>query len=264
MSNKLQLHPKLTECKQCKSYNHSSTHHPTYKHCRVIQCSICGTHWYACIEHNKRFNIANQNKLHSHFVNEHSLPYIQHSMNSSNYSDNTTNIEFTTFNADDDDDDDDFDNMHTFKKLRSEQISNDSTINSTNYNVNIDTLLNDVIGTAFTNNQYSTKSVSKDEIAFHLNLTNLCNTITESQQVQLIDIIYQLMSTKFDTTQLPITYKDLQKFYLTGRHSIYQNIPCPIIIEFDNHACVPLKEVIKHSLITLTTDHFLRLICMSM
>ena len=97
MSNKLQLHPKLTECKQCKSYNHSSTHHPTYKHCRVIQCSICGTHWYACIEHNKRF----QNKLHSHFVNEHSFPYILHSKNSSNHSDNTTNIKFTMFNADD-------------------------------------------------------------------------------------------------------------------------------------------------------------------
>ena len=126
MSNKLQLHPKLTECKQCKSYNHSSTHHPTYKHCCVIQCSICGTHWYACIEHNKRFNIANQNKLHSHFVNEHSFPYIQHSMNSPNHSD-TTNIEFTTFNADDEDDED-FDNSHTFKKLRSEQISNKQTI----------------------------------------------------------------------------------------------------------------------------------------
>ena len=60
------------------------------------------------------------------------------------------------------------------------------------------------------------------------------------------------MSTKFDTTQPPTAYKDLQKFYLTGRHSIYQNIPCPIVIEFDNHACVPLKEVIKYSLITLT------------
>ena len=44
MSNELQLHPKLTECKQCKSYNHTSTHHPTYKHCCVIQCRICGTH----------------------------------------------------------------------------------------------------------------------------------------------------------------------------------------------------------------------------
>ena len=80
-------------------------------------------------------------------------------MNTSNHSDTTTNIEFTTFNADDDDDDD-FDNIHTFKKQKSEQISNDSTSKSTNYNINIDTLLNDVIGTAFTNNQYSTKSVS--------------------------------------------------------------------------------------------------------
>ena len=114
--------------------------------------------------------------------------------------------------------------LTTFIPLRnkkSEQISNDSTSDSKNYNINIDKLLNNVIETAFTNNQYSTKTVSRDEIAFHLNLTNLCNTITESQQVQLIDIIYQLMSTKFDTTQPPMTYKDLETFYLTGRHSIY-------------------------------------------
>ena len=136
-------------------------------------------------------------------------------MNSSNQSDNTTNIEFTALNADDEDDeDDDFDNIHTFKKQKSEQILNDSTSKSTNYNINIDTLLNDVIGTAFTNNQYSTKTVSKDEIAFHLNLTNLCNTITESQQVQLIDIIYQLMSTKFDTTRPPTSSSSIRSAIL--------------------------------------------------
>ena len=108
---------KVTECKLCKSYNHNTTPHPTYKQCCVIQCSICGTYWYACLEHNKQFNIANQNKLHSHFVNEHSFPYIQHSMNSSNHSDNTNNIEYAALNADGEDDDD-CDNFHTFKNRK--------------------------------------------------------------------------------------------------------------------------------------------------
>ena len=42
MPDKVKLHPKLTECKLCKSYyNHNFTPHPTYKQCCVIQCSIC-------------------------------------------------------------------------------------------------------------------------------------------------------------------------------------------------------------------------------
>ena len=118
------------------------------------------------------------------------------------------NIDFDILNKDDDGDDGDDDDsgyFYTFKKQKIEPSTNDSTLNLPSDETSIDKILNDVIGIAFTNNQYSTNKVSKDEIVFHLNLTNLCNTITESQQVQLIDIIYQLLSTKFDTTRPPIT-----------------------------------------------------------
>ena len=254
MSDEVKLHPKLTECKRCKSFKYNSTPYPTYKHCCVIQCNVCGTHWYACVEHKKRFNIGNLHKLHSHFVNEHSFLHIQNTANTSNHTDNVTNIDFDILNEHDDGDDvddDDSVNVHTFKKQKIVPSTNVSTLKLPSDETSLDKILNDVIGMAFTNNQYSTNNVSKDEIAFHLNLTNLCNTITESQQVQLIDIIYQLLSTKFDTTRPPTNYKDLQKFYLTGRHSIYQNIPCPIVTEYDNHACVLLKDVIRYSLKTL-------------
>ena len=250
MSNEMKLHPKLTECKLCKSFNHNCTTHPTYKECRVIQCCICGLHWYVCVEHNKRFNINNHHKLHSHFLNEHSIVYKHESINISYHSDDTTNNEFVASDHDNENDET-FEHCQTVKKQKLDHASTDSLLDLWNDETDVDKVLNDVIGTAFTNNEYSNKNVSKEEISFHLNLTSLCNKITESQQVLLIDIIYQLMSTKFDTTRPPTTHKDLQKFYLTGRHSIYQNIPCPIVLEFDNHACVSIKEIIKYSLITL-------------
>ena len=250
MSCQTKLHPKLTECKICKSFNHNCTPHPTYKECRVIQCCMCGMHWYVCVEHNKRFNLNNQHKLHSHFMNDHLILYKKDSIEILNDSEDSNNNGFASLDHDSENDET-FEHCQSVKKQKLDHISTDSLVALHNDKTDLDKVLNDIIGTAFTNNEYSNKIVSREEISFHLNLTSLCNKITESQQVQLIDIIYQLMSTKFDTTRPPTTHKDLQKFYLTGRHSIYQNIPCPVVQEFDNHACVYIKEIIKYSLITL-------------
>ena len=39
---------------------------------------------------------------------------------------------------------------------------------------------------------------------------------------------------------------DVNRIYMTGIHSIYQNIPHPKIFTYDGHACVHICDVIEH------------------
>ena len=247
MSKQTRLHPKLTECRMCKSFKYTCTKHSSYPHCTIIRCCSCGIQWFVCEQHNKRFNVQNLHKLHSHFVSEHSL--IDMSLQYCDAISNdvvSLNDEFNTQYSDDEDQH----NIHIHKRTKTDTITL-QTVQNQNPEMNIEKQIQQIVGTAFSNNRYSTATVNTDEVAFHLNMTNFCTNITESQQVQLIDIIYKLMSTKFESTRPPTTHQDLQKFYLTGQHSIYKNIPCPVVSSFDNHACVSIQESIKYALRSL-------------
>ena len=65
------FHPKLTECKKCRTYNYTSRNHPSYIGCYIVSCNLCHCQWYICPEHIKRFNHNNLPKLHIHFTQEH-------------------------------------------------------------------------------------------------------------------------------------------------------------------------------------------------
>jgi len=93
--------------------------------------------------------------------------------------------------------------------------------------------------------------VNKEEIDFHLHMTHFCSKLPEAKQYQLMDIIHQLLSLNFNSTRPQRTYQDLWQFYLSGKRSIYINIPCPTVKELDNHACVSLKDIIIFSFNTL-------------
>ena len=40
----------------------------------------------------------------------------------------------------------------------------------------------------------------------------------------------------------------MQKLYTKNKSSVYNNIPSPIVIDIDNHACVSLTSAIDHVL----------------
>ena len=65
------------------------------------------------------------------------------------------------------------------KNYPTDFVSGLKTTNESCDQINIDKILNDVVGTAFTKNRFFTKSITEDEIAFHLIFTNLCNTLTK-------------------------------------------------------------------------------------
>ena len=112
-----------------------------------------------------------------------------------------------------------------------------------------------IIGTAFSNNEWTPLNVTNQEMDFHLNLADFCCNLTESNQHQLALLLQQLVSTEFKTTRPPTTYNDLRKIYLSGKNSIYKNIPVPKVIEFDDHAYVSITDIVKFSLSALNNLH---------
>ena len=243
------IHPKLTECKKCKTYNFTTHKHPFYGGCVMVSCTSCNQQWYICIEHNLRFNNNNLTKLHNHFKHSH-------------VSNPTATI---TNNATDDKFEMTEDNESFYDGLDSECSSPHhkkprhnpsceqqlSSIQSTSTNVLSNTALQHIICTAFSNSELLSTNLQSDEINFHLNVTDFCSNITEAKQVQFMDIIHQLLTTKFQHTRPPTSHQDLRRFYISGKNSIYRNIPCPLVLEIDNHAYVPIKDILQLSLNTL-------------
>ena len=86
-------------------------------------------------------------------------------------------------------------------------------------------------------------------------VSSLFEGLNRVKQHQLVLLLQQLVSSDFKTTRPPTTFNDLRKIYVTGKHSIYKNIPVPEVIELDNHAYVSVKEIVKYSLSTINKLH---------
>jgi len=146
------------------------------------------------------------------------------------------------------------------KKARHTQYFDEPNHQNTSPNNNHHTnqTVKHVIATAFSNNKLISSNLEKDEMNFHLNVTDFCCNLIESKQLQFMDIIYQVMSTNFKYTRPPTSLQDLRRFYLSGNNSIYKNIPCPSVLEVDNHAYVPLKDIINFGFNTLDAISIIR------
>jgi len=90
--------------------------------------------------------------------------------------------------------------------------------------------IKNVIGTAFSNNKWCPVDITTEEMEFHLSLTDLCCNMTERKQQQFSNLLNQLVSINFNITRPPTSFHDLQKLYLSGKHSIYKNMPVPKVI----------------------------------
>ena len=245
MSASTFLHPKLTECKLCKCFDYTSKLHPLYHDCQVVQCKQCCSQWFVCQQHNKQFNVQNVAKLRNHFINDHLNTYEQDCENI----DDDGEIGLCLTNVCESDNDDDI--SHNLYKKAKLDINSDTTndqYRNPNQPYTSPRILSDIIGTAFSNESICPLNVSTSEIAFHLNITDFCCSLSESQQYQLTEIIHQLQSNHCIATRPPTSYQDLQKFYLSGKHAIYNNIPCPSVDQFDNHAYIKLNQIVEFAL----------------
>ena len=248
MAPSIVFHPKLSECKQCKAFDYDVSIHPLYNECHILQCCQCMSQWFVCRTHNTRFNHQNLAKLRKHFTDKHiSTPLSNPNDNSDN-----ENIPFVqSFPCNIDDDDESVQHLPKKFKTYETRDTNQPTFFDRSISQTSDDTIKKIIGTAFSNNCICPSNISQDEVSLHLNITNFSTKLSESQQYQFTDILNQLHATKFVHSRPPTSFQDLQKFYLSGKYSIYKNIACPSVSEFDDHACILLQEVVQFALATL-------------
>lgn len=249
MSMANRFHPKLAECKQCKQYKHIVNNHPSFVGCFVLECVACCIKWYICPQHNKRFSVQNMNKLRLHYVTEHpSLTQSPHPNNEIN--DDDSNEPYNDFS----DTNDSMDSIAPIAKKQKYDLSPTKATDLSSlskmdfFSLNA---LQRIVGTAFANNELVPLDVDEHETNFHLNVTDFCCDLTESKQHQFAKILHKLISMKFISTRPPTTIQDIRRFYLSGKHSILNNVPCPQVQELDNHAYISIKEILTFSLSTL-------------
>ena len=115
-----------------------------------------------------------------------------------------------------------------------------------------------IVKSAFAMNlncDYSQISIA--EIKYHLKATIFCCSLTASQQANFGELCHMMLSNFLNIdnntnrnvmSRIPVSAKEVDRYYLKRSTSIVQNVPIPNIIEFDDHACVSIKEIIQHVL----------------
>ena len=107
--------------------------------------------------------------------------------------------------------------------------------------------LNGIVARASLNSLLNCNFASDRESILHMNIFRLCSSITEADQELLASIISDLTSNDiFQVTRPPLDYLDICNIYTKSKFSIFNNIPCPHVFEFENHACVSLVSLVNH------------------
>ena len=105
-----------------------------------------------------------------------------------------------------------------------------------------------LVSSAFTQNFYHDFKTQVIESKFHIDATHFCIGLSEYEQRQFASILNNIGLTKFETTKIPTSFGEIKKYYTNGKYSIFQNLPCPKVIQIDNHACVRIESVLDHIL----------------
>ena len=256
MTISIRLHPQLSKCHKCHTYSNTQSIHPNFIDCTMVQCVNCFAQWCVYVDHNICFTNKTLYKLQNHFLHAHVVPVTSNHDDSVNGNFNKRDIPESL--TDDvyqfvhEESDDDISILNNDKQQYKKLKSNNNIIlphsfdisNPDNY-IYSPSVIKKLIGTAFSNNQWTPLNVTNQEMDFQLNLTDYCCALTESKQHQLTLLLQLLVSSDFKTTRPPTTYNDLRTIYLSGKHSIYKNINVPKVSEFDDHAYVSIKTLLN-------------------
>ena len=272
------FHPKLKKCNKCKTDNVNIERHASITGCVIVTCIRCFNSWLACsiCEKPKRFTMANLSRARKHFSDVLLHPelsvvaatnqdcdldsicedvsvasVLNHSIILSDKSD-TDNSLNSTQNVNDNSA---FEPVNKRQKLSSDQTlskSNALCHQSITYfdNEQKQTGLGicGLVSSAFTQNFFHNFKTQMAEAKFHIDATHFCIGLSEYEQRRFASILNNICLTKFVTTKIPTSFGEIKKYYINGKYSIFQNLPCPKVIQIDNHACVRIDSVLDHVL----------------
>ena len=263
------------------------TQHPQFENCKTLKCRTCKSIWYICVECVKRFSHSNKSRMNNHFINEHPTCNNTMTMDCINIDKTTMNqdeydtpfyddgsdisdTEFVTQTLASDDisiecflsninNDKSVYNTNKKQKLTNRTTQQHSILDKQHFEQNSNKFINDekenagngmcgLIATAFSQSYFNDSKATLDESIFHLNATHFCSQLTEVQQIQFSSMLHDIVTKKFTTTKIPTSISDIRKHYTTGKFSVYQNLPTPIVKELDNHACVSIESILDHAL----------------
>lgn len=101
-----------------------------------------------------------------------------------------------------------------------------------------------IVARAFASNDVAIPDVTIEEARFHVKLAKFFSEISESKQLELVDLLNSCVAVNFKTTSLPSNLLDVHKVYTSNKQSILRNVPQCSVKTKHNHACVSLKETV--------------------
>ena len=259
------LSQKLKRCsnRHCPSHqqissNPTITRYNEFKH--VLQCNVCTESWIVCLHCHRRFVRAKFMTAEQHFKNVHNISDSHYSTcvpSTSNDSNNSHDYQELQFNTNDD-----FENLQTISE--NNQLSEITTyppnvpqrqFNSTS-SAFFKTFVNDkkkavdaLVGKAFLQNDTISTLPTPNETLFHLHTTQFIKKLPQSMHHDFISILnYASHCSNSLVTRIPTNTQDMNRFYVNGKHSIYNQLPIPTPKTLDNHAYVSLESILDHFL----------------
>ena len=266
---------KVLKCRKCFQISANPLeHHPSYRHCYICLCSNpnCLEFWYVCPQHELRFTSSRYSRMRDHFLN---IPHGEFPLTCSLAGTNIADLdEFQSNNDtflpfDSTDFTEQSDNQDDTIEPSSKRLKEVHCTLSKNTNPNLDEsllpihskrffnddILNDgtgicgLVGRSFRQDLDSNIQANDFESNLQLNITHFCSSLTQNQQKDFASIIASVLNPdSFTSTRPPMSFNDINKFYISSQSSIFKNIPSPNIFEFDNHACVSIESIINHML----------------
>ena len=232
----------LYHCKKCnkkaiKSNSLGSLHQ------LLLQCRECKISWQICITCDKRWCSKNTSKAVQHFATKHpnsishlntpSTNTMTKSGTISTLNTNTSNNPSFLSNAQDADLTQA--SMSEFSKVYFNQ-NRHGTYNG----------IQKLVGNAFLQTQNG--MAEQEESILQMRITKFCRTLTHSQQTEFLQILNDSHKNPFKSTRLPGNINDINRFYSSSKHSIFQNLPTPSVHIKSGHAYISLTSLIDHFL----------------
>ena len=251
-------------CKKCKHVNsrssltmHSHRESPYFLLCN---CSSCHEVWFLCPLHNRRWSIKNQYHAIQHFRNP-SISHVSVEINNlSNENDNTNSEDTMNYNDDTVLDDNITNTNDSHMNLNDTNKFSFMSTNSQQYfklltEKDTEIPAQYIVHAAFAQHSSpSSQFCNLFETELHLQATRLCLSTSNMHHTQIATIFNMLQSCinssenvkKFDTTRLPTSMAEINKFYISKSTSIRKSLPYPTPKEIENHVYVSLNDVLSH------------------
>ena len=234
----------LYHCNTCKKKaTVTKANNSVSRHQSLLTCNKCNICWQVCTTCNLRWCARKTSNAVKHFSTEHSTGIsrlntasTKNVTRSSTTSTNNTNMSKT---------------ISFLTNTKDSDLTQSTMPNTSKKFFNQNMLgayhgVRNLVGTAFqrTNNAMA----ELEESMFQIRITKFCKTLSHSQQSDFLQILNDSQKISFQTTRLPRDINDANKFYLSSKNAIFQNLPTPTVQIESSHAYISLTSLIDHFL----------------